>query len=109
EGDQPRFTALRRRRQADEALDLLRHADQGVHRLAVALAGEMQRDRETEIGNERERMRRIDRERRQHREDVAQEIVLEPGAVALLERIALDQQDVLVGQLLAQLAPARLL
>ncbi len=49
---------------------LLRHADERVHRLAVARARELQRDREAEIGNERERMRRIDRERRQHREDV---------------------------------------
>ena len=54
--------------QADEALDLLRHADQRVHRLAVADARELQREREAEIGDERERMRRIDRERRQHRE-----------------------------------------
>ena len=85
ERDQAHRAALRRRRQADEALDLLRHADQRVHRLAVALARQLQRDREAEIGDERERVRRIDRERREHREDVAQEIVLEPGAVGLLE------------------------
>ena len=46
-------------------------------------ARELQRDREAEIGNERERMRRIDRQRRQHRKDVAEEIVLQPGAFRL--------------------------
>ncbi len=45
------------------------------------------RDREAEIGNERKRMRRIDRERRQHREDVVQEIVFEPGAFGLLQAV----------------------
>ena len=44
-------------------------------------ARQLQRDREAEIGNERERMRRIDRERRQHRKDVMQEMVFEPGAL----------------------------
>ena len=87
ERDQPHRAALGRRRQADEALDPLRHADQRVHRLAVAAARELERDREAEIGNERERMRRIDRERRQHREDVLQEIVFEPAAVGLLQAV----------------------
>ena len=45
-------------RQADEAIDLVRHADERVHRLAVARARELERDGEAEIGNERERMRR---------------------------------------------------
>ena len=49
--------------------------------LAVARARQLQRDREAEIGNERKRMRRVDRERRQHRKDVLQEIISEPGAL----------------------------
>ena len=53
--------------------------------LAVRRAAQLQRDREAEIGDERERMRRIDRQRRQHREDVAQEVVVEPGALLLGE------------------------
>ena len=79
ERDHPRDAVVGALRQADEALDLLRHADQRVHRLAVARARELKRDGEAEIGNERERMRRIDRERRQHREDVLEEIVFEPA------------------------------
>ncbi len=43
-------------------------------------ARKLQRDGEAEVGNERERMRRIDRERRQHREDVREEVVLEPAS-----------------------------
>src|SRR5262245_57311194 len=53
--------------QADEAVDLVRHADERIHRLAVARARELERDGEAEIGNERERMRRIDGERGQQR------------------------------------------
>ena len=68
-------------RQPDEALDLLRHADERVHRLAVLHARQLQRDREAEIGNERKRMRRIDRERRQQRKHVREEMLFEPGAL----------------------------
>ena len=95
-------------RQADEALDLVGHADQRVHRLAVA-AGKLQRDGEAEIGNERERMRRIDRQRRQHRENVTQEIIVEPGLFLLGHVRAIDQDDPLVDQRRAQLAPLLLL
>ena len=42
-------------RQPHEPLDAVRHADERVHRLAVLGAGKLQRDREAEIGNERER------------------------------------------------------
>ena len=37
---------------------------------AVLAVAQLQRDREAEIGNERERMRRVDRQRRQHRKDL---------------------------------------
>ena len=94
---------------ADEAFDLLGHADERVHRLAVAGAHEMERQREAEIGNERERMGGIDGERRQHREDVAQEMIGEPGPIGLLERLRLDQDDVVGGEFGAQLAPPHLL
>ena len=80
-------------RQHDEALDLVRHADERIHRLAVADARQLQRDREAEIGNERERMRRIDRERRQHRKDVMQEMIFEPDLLLLGDVGAVDQHD----------------
>ena len=67
------------------------------------------RDGEAEIGNERERMRRIDRQRRQHREDVLQEVVLEPGAVAFFRLSASTSTMFAAFSSLAQFAPARLL
>ena len=65
--------------QPDEAVDLAGHADQRVHRLAVGDPRQLQRDGEAEARDERERMRRIDRQRRQQREDVVEEMILDPG------------------------------
>ena len=101
--------AVRRRWNADEAFDLLGHADERVHRFAVAGTHEMQRQREAQIGNERERMGGIDGERRQYREDVAEEMVGEPGPIVLLELLRLDQNDIVGGKLSAQVAPTHLL
>src|SRR6516165_4896871 len=66
-------------RQADEAVDLVRHADERVHRLAVARARQVQRDGEAEVGNERKWMRGIDGERGEQRENLPKEMVFEPG------------------------------
>ena len=60
-----------------------RQAQQRRHALAVLEVAQLQRDREAEIGNERERMRRVDRQRRQHRENLLQEMVLQPGELVL--------------------------
>ncbi len=76
---------------------------------AVAGACELQRDGEAEIGNERERVRRIDRERRQQRKDLPQEVLLEPGPFPLGDIRPVDQHDPLLRQHLAQFAPALLL
>ena len=98
ERDDARHAGFGALRQADEALDLVRHADQRVHRLAVAGARKLQRDGEAEIGNERERMRRIDRERRQHREDVtAGNGPRARPSPALVTSGAIDQDDALFG------------
>ena len=77
--DQPHFAAVAAVRQPHETLDAVRHADQRIHRLAVLGARKLQRDREAKVGNERERMRRIDRERRQQRKDVGEKVIFEPG------------------------------
>ena len=77
--DEARGSRFREIRQADEALGPRRQADERIQNLAVALANQLQGDGGAEIGNERERMRRVDGERRQHREDVAEEVILEPG------------------------------
>jgi hypothetical protein len=95
--------------QPDETLDAVRHADQRVHRLAVLAAGKLQGDGEAEIGDERERMGRIDCERRQQRKDVGQEVVLEPDLLGLGHIRRVDQHDAGLGERPAQFAPLRLL
>src|SRR4029450_13934580 len=95
--------------QAHEPVDLVRHADERVHRLAVARARQLQRDGEAEIGNERERMRRVDGERREQREDLPKEVIFEPRLFFLGHLGSFDQHDSMIGQHLPQLAPALLL
>ncbi len=95
--------------QAHEPLDLVWHADERVHRLAVARARQLQRNGEAEIGNERERMRRIDGERREQRKDLPKEVIFEPRLFFLGHLGAFDQHDAVLGQHLPQLAPALLL
>ncbi len=107
--DQPHFAAFAGLRQPHEALDAVRHADQRVHRLAVLGARKLQGDREAEIGNERERMRRIDRERGQQRKNVGEEIVFEPGLLRLGDVRTVDQHDAGIGERRPQFAPLRLL
>ena len=70
---------------------------------------QLQRDGEAEARDERERVRRIDRQRRQQREDVAEEVILEPAALRLGEVVAVDQRDAGLRQGGAQIAPDRLL
>jgi hypothetical protein len=82
-------------RQADEAAQRDRQAQQRGHLLLVAAVAQRQRHREPEIGNEGKRMCRIDRQRRQHREDRLQEMRLQPGPVVLAQGFAAQQFDVL--------------
>ena len=107
--DQPDFSALARLRQPHESLDAVRHADERVHRLAVLGARQLQGHGETEIRNERERMRRIDRKRRQQRENVREEIILEPGFLRLADVGTVDQHDAGFRKRGAQFTPLRLL
>src|SRR5258707_11872985 len=96
-------------RQADEAVDLVRHTDERVHRLAVARARKVERDGEAEVGNERKWMRGIDAERGEQRENLPKEMVFEPGLLFFRHVRPFDQHDALLGQHLPQLAPALLL
>ena len=54
-------------------------------------------------------MRRIDRQRRQQREHMGEEMLLQPGAFRLLEVAAFDQRHAGRGQRRAQFQPALLL
>src|SRR3954471_21402426 len=69
----------------------------------------MQSHGKAEARDERERMRRIDRQRRQQREDVVQEMILDPCPVGLWYVAAIDQDDSDFAQDAAQVAPDRLL
>ncbi len=95
--------------QADETVDLAGHADQRIHRLAVADARQMQRDRKAEARDKRERMRRIDRQRRQQRENVVEKMILDPAPLGLGDFAAVDQNNADFGENAAQIAPDRLL
>ena len=70
---------------------------------------QMQRDGEAEARDEREGMRRIDRQRRQQREDVVEEVILDPAPLRLGDVVAVDQHDARLGENGAQIAPDRLL
>lgn len=64
---------------------------------------------EAEVRDERERMRGVDGERGQHREDVVQEVILQPRLVALADFRAVHQHDAVGGELAAQVTPDPLL
>ncbi len=98
ERDQPRRRAFLGGGDADEAVDLAGHADQRVHRLAVGDPRQLQRHGEAEIRDEREGVRGVDRQRRQQREDVAEEVILDPGAFGLGDVAPVDQLDADLGQ-----------
>ena len=96
-----------RPRQADKAVDRGRDLDQRLQPLIVSLTRSSSRaEAETAIGDERKRVRRVHRQRGQHREDVGHEMVFEPGAVAGFEIGRLDDGDPLGGQVPAA-RPAR--
>ena len=95
--------------QSDEAVDASGNAHQRAHRLAVARIEEFERQRESQIGDERKRMRRIDRERRQNREHLREEIVLQPLPLATGQIADLEDHDAVGGEFGLQRLPARLL
>ena len=95
--------------QPDKAIDRGRDQDQRLQPLAVADPVELQRQTEAAIGDKRKRMRRIERQRRQHREQIGHEALVEPGAVARFEIGRLDHRDPGLGKLGAQRHPGHLL
>jgi len=58
----------------------------------------MQGDGKSEARDEREGMGRIDRKRRKQREDVVQEVILDPGSLGLGDIAAIDENDADIGQ-----------
>ena len=80
-------------RQADEAVELRRDRQQRVHGAERSFAHQLQSEREAEIRDERERMGGIDRDRRQHRENMIEEMILEPVALPIRELIGAEHVD----------------
>ena len=75
-------------RQADEPLQRHRQAQQRAHLLAVLAMAKLQGHREAEVGDERERMRRVDRQRGEHRENLFLEVLFQPDLLILGQGIA---------------------
>ena len=96
-------------RQADEALDLAGQRDQRAHDLAVMVRDQQQRHHQPHIGDEGKRMRRIDGERRQHREDALHEESVEPFAIGHAQRVHLGHDQPGMGELALHLVPGVLL
>ncbi len=65
-------------RQLNEALERDRNTQKGRHRMIVGAARKLQGDGKAEVRNERERMRRINGEWRQDRENRFEEVVFKP-------------------------------
>ena len=95
--------------QPDEAPQRRRQAQQRRHALAVLEVAQLQGDREAEIGNERKRMRRIDRQRGQNREYLLEEMIFEPGNLVLGELVGGDALDALLAQQREEVGQAVLL
>ena len=98
------------RRQPYEALDLAGQHDQPGHDMAlVVIAQQPEHQPQAHVGDERERMRRIDRQRRQDRKDPFHEAGLEPGAILVVERVDAEHVDADRAQAGAELLPDALL
>ncbi len=96
-------------RDLDEALHPCRHGQKRVHDAPIALALELEHQGEAQIGNERERVRRIDRQRRDHRQGVREKVIAQPFAFLGGQRVLIDQLHPFSGQQVLQLAPGLLL
>ncbi|MNJ39056.1 hypothetical protein D3C77_339190 [compost metagenome] len=97
------------RRQGPEAPHLRRHRHQGVERPVVAVSAQLQRQGEAQVGQEGEGVRRVDGHRRQHGEELVEELRLQPLAFGLGDAGALDDLDARRRHLLAQDPPLALL
>ncbi|MNZ91738.1 hypothetical protein D3C78_1107320 [compost metagenome] len=89
-------------RQTNEAVERGRKTQQRRHRLAAVDAVELQAHRETEVRNEGERMRRVDGQRRQHRENTLFEFRAQPGPIRFGKCRRTHDEDFFLGEILLQ-------
>ena len=98
-----------RARQPDEPIHLAGQRQQRPHALPILLAQHQQGHHQAHVGDERERMRRVDRERRQHREHPLHEPRVEPFHIVGRKFLRLAHLDAGFAQQAAQFAPHPLL
>ena len=84
--------------QPDKTLDASGNAHQRAHGHAVTRIEEFERQGESQIGNERKRMRGINRKRRQNREHVREEVVLQPLSFAAGQISDVENYDAVGGE-----------
>ena len=96
-------------RQTNEAIELRRDRHERVHGLERAFAHELEPKGETEIGDERKGMGGIDRDRRQHREDVVEEVRLQPFALMIGKLVGAQHVNAGFGEQCLERDPAFLL
>ena len=95
-------------RQPDEPLDALGDEHQRID-LGSVLSAQLDNHRQGAIGNERERVRRVDRDRRQHRKQPIDEQLLQPNTVVAGQRLVVENGNAFRVQPLLQIGPAALL
>ena len=101
QGQKPHL-AFRSIPQANETVYLLRNGKQGLQRSAVIAPGQTQCERKALVRNEREGVRGIDRQRRQHGEDAVDEHLVQKGFVRLREIRPVQERDPLAFQRIFQ-------
>lgn len=89
-------------RQTDEAVECGRQTQESRHRLTAIDAIELQAHRKSQIGDEWERMRRIDRQGRQNRENQCFEFVFQPDQILFGKCGRTNDIDVFLAQILLE-------
>ncbi len=96
-------------RQPQEARHRRGDHDEFADRLIIGDPDQIEHHRQPLVGDERERMRRVERLRRQDREELLAELSLEPGEIfarqRLVDRPRAEHRDARFGELAAQVAP----
>ena len=77
----------------DEARELARDRQQRMHGAGVALAPQLEADGDAAVLDEREGVRRIDRDRREDRQVAGEELLLEPFALGERQLLGFDDED----------------
>ena len=93
-----RFFGFALARQADEADKLGRDRHECVHGAERPLAHQLKSEREAEIRDEGKGMGGIDRDRRQHRKEMREKMLLEPRTLGLRELVGAQHVNAGLGQ-----------